>query len=35
VVENMKAIAVIDKLDSGVMEQIDDVLGNKPDSDQE
>ncbi len=34
VVENMKAIDVVDRLDSGVMERIDDVLGNKPDSDQ-
>jgi aryl-alcohol dehydrogenase-like predicted oxidoreductase len=35
VVENMKAIDVADKLESGVMERIDEVLGNKPDSDQE
>jgi voltage-dependent potassium channel beta subunit len=35
VVENMKAIDVVDKLDSGIMERIDDVLGNKPDSDQD
>ena len=35
VVENMKAIDVVDKLDSGIMERIDDVLGNKPDSDEE
>jgi voltage-dependent potassium channel beta subunit len=34
VVENMKAIDVVDKLDSGIMERIDDLLGNKPDSDQ-
>ncbi len=34
VVENMKAIDVVDKLDSAVMERIDDVLGNKPDSDE-
>jgi len=34
VVENMKAIDVVDKLDSAVMERIDDVLGNKPDADQ-
>jgi aryl-alcohol dehydrogenase-like predicted oxidoreductase len=34
VVENMKALDVVDKLDSAVMERIDDVLGNKPDSDQ-
>jgi voltage-dependent potassium channel beta subunit len=33
--ENMKAIDVVDKLDSGIMERIDDVLGNKPDSDQD
>ena len=34
VVENMKAIDVVDKLDSGIMERIDDVLGNRPDSDE-
>ena len=34
VVENMKAIDVVGKLDSGIMERIDDVLGNKPDSDE-
>jgi aryl-alcohol dehydrogenase-like predicted oxidoreductase len=34
VVENMKAIDVVHKLDSAVMERIDDVLGNKPDSDE-
>src|SRR5438876_299021 len=34
VVENMKAIDVVDKLDSGVMERIDDVLGNTPDSEE-
>ncbi len=34
VVENMKAIDVVDKLDSAVMERIDEVLGNKPDSDE-
>ena len=35
VTENMKAIDVVGKLDSGTMERIDDVLGNKPDSDQD
>lgn len=35
VIENMKAIDVGGKLDSGTMERIDDVLGNKPDSDQD
>ena len=34
VIENMKAIDVVDKLDSAVMERIDNVLGNKPDSDE-
>jgi len=34
VVENMKAIDVVDKLDSGVMERIDDILGNRPDSEE-
>jgi len=34
VVENMKAIDVVDKLDSRLVERIDDVLGNKPDPDQ-
>src|SRR3989442_1476800 len=34
VVENMKAIDVVDKLDSGIMERIDDVLGNRPDSEE-
>jgi len=34
VIENMKAIDVVDKLDSGVMERIDEVLGNNPESDQ-
>jgi aryl-alcohol dehydrogenase-like predicted oxidoreductase len=33
VVENMKAIDVVDKLDLAAMERIGDVLGNKPDSD--
>src|SRR5436853_5898268 len=32
VVENMKAIDVVAKLDSGVMERIDEVLGNRPDT---
>ena len=34
VVENMKAVDVVDKLDSGIMKRIDDVLGNRPDSDE-
>jgi len=34
VVENMKATDVVDKLDSGIMERIDDVLGNRPDSEE-
>src|SRR5207244_12034076 len=34
VVGNMKTIDVVDKLDSGVMERIDDVLGNRPDSEE-
>ena len=34
VVENMKAIDVMDRLDSAVMERIDDILGSKPDSEE-
>lgn len=30
VVENMRALEVVPKLDSNVMERIEDVLGNKP-----
>ena len=32
VVENMKAEEVVGKLDSGIMERIDGILGNKPES---
>jgi voltage-dependent potassium channel beta subunit len=28
--ENMKAVEVVEKLDSGILERIEDVLGNKP-----
>ncbi len=30
VVENMKAVALLDKLDDALMERIEDILGNKP-----
>jgi voltage-dependent potassium channel beta subunit len=35
VVENMKAVDVVAKLDSGVMERIENVLDNKPESGQD
>jgi aryl-alcohol dehydrogenase-like predicted oxidoreductase len=35
ITENMKAIEISEKLDTNVMERVDEVLGNKPQPDED